>query len=478
MFHKTAKKLPELGGKVLALATIVCCIVLGESFLGLSADGSILQLDDQSISLEVEQVPLTLVLDELTRQGIRIRIDPGINPKISASFKNRPIGSAIESILRPLDHVLIWERDGTSPVDEPKVSEIQIFRSGQSGDRQPLYQSPNLSVARGRNGDLYVAGTLLLVLDSDPERSELAALLAGLDATIIDRNEELGILRLRMPQTHDIQEIADLVSDLPGIRIAEPDYVHSLEQDAPLKSLTQFGESLQHAKVEGAVVAVLDSGLAPAYERSPFVAGTYDAVVPGRKPVDQVGHGTQMVLVASGAVVPLGSNAEQVADTPVIAIRAFDDNGYTSNYTLLRGIDFALKNDAKVVSLSWGTAKISPLLGSVVDYADREGLVVVAAAGNAPTGEPVYPAALKSVIGVGALSASGNVWPRSNYGEAVSVYAHGLAELPGGAGGFAALYAGTSIAAAYTARRIAGILATNPSASRTTIVRQLSQPAR
>lgn len=453
--------------------------VISGPFLYRVAHGNMVQVDGAQVSIEAERLPLTVILDEFTNQGIRVRIDPGINPLISASFNNRPIGPAIDSILKSLDYVLIWKQDGWPAASEPRVSEIQIFRPGQRGDTQPLYQSPNFAVERGRNGELYVAGTLLIVLDPGMERVEFATLFSSLDATIVDYYEELGLVRLRVPETADIEEIAEIVSDIPGIQIAEPDYVHALENEQPFQRIEQFDESLKHAvTANGTVIAVMDSGLAPVYESSPFVAGIYDAVVPGRKPGDQVGHGTQMVLVASGAVAPLGSSGKSVADTPVIAIRAFDDNGYTSNYTLLRGIDYALKHDAKVVSLSWGTSQISPFLGSVMEYAERKGLVIVAAAGNAPTGKPVYPAALQSVIGVGALSAAGNMWPRSNYGDFVSIYAPGLAKLPSGAGDSAGLYAGTSIAAAYTAHRVARILAQNPTANHDTIVRQLSQSAR
>jgi thermitase len=88
----------------------------------------------------------------------------------------------------------------------------------------------------------------------------------------------------------------------------------------------------------------------------------------------------------------------------VVAIRAFDNNGFTSNYTLIRGIDHAIENGARVLSLSWGSETSSSLLESATRYAAAKGLILIAAAGNAPTGNPVYPAAYDQVIGVGALT--------------------------------------------------------------------------
>ena len=99
----------------------------------------------------------------------------------------------------------------------------------------------------------------------------------------------------------------------------------------------------------------------------------------------------------------------------------------------------------------------------------------MAAAGNAPTGNPVYPAAYDSVIGVGALPPDGDAWDQSNFGDFVAVSAPGLADLPVGYKGNPGTYAGTSIATAYTARRVAAILNQNPDADRATILRLLGE---
>jgi hypothetical protein len=219
----------------------------------------------------------------------------------------------------------------------------------------------------------------------------------------------------------------------------------------------------------------MDSGLSADYADNPFVQAAYDAVSPGAAVGDEMGHGTQMALIAAGAVNPLGAETKSAAGSPVVAIRAFDDNGYTSTYTLVRGIDYAIENGARVLSLSWGSETASSLLESATDYAASRGLVLVAAAGNSPTGKPVYPAAYENVIGVGALTPDGEAWDQSNYGDFVSVYSPGLADLPVGYNGDPGVYAGTSIATAYTARQVAAILSRYPQADQKTILEILSQ---
>ena len=110
-----------------------------------------------------------------------------------------------------------------------------------------------------------------------------------------------------------------------------------------------------------------------------------------------------------------------------------------------------------------------------MDYAADKGLVLIAAAGNAPTGEPVYPAAYDSVIGVGALNPDGKAWEQSNHGDFVALSAPGLADLPVGYQGDPGVYAGTSIATAYVARRVAAILNQNPDADREAILKLLTE---
>jgi len=97
--------------------------------------------------------------------------------------------------------------------------------------------------------------------------------------------------------------------------------------------------------------------------------------------------------------------------------------------------------------------------------ATARGLVIVASAGNEPTGKPVYPAAYPSVIGVGALEPHGKTWENSNYGNFVALYAPGFANLPVGHKGDPGLYAGTSISTAFVANSIAGYLSENPAAT-------------
>jgi subtilisin family serine protease len=54
---------------------------------------------------------------------------------------------------------------------------------------------------------------------------------------------------------------------------------------------------------------------------------------------------------------------------PVVAIRAFDDNGNASYFGLLRSIEYAVRQGAKVINMSWGSETDSDFLRSAIGYA-------------------------------------------------------------------------------------------------------------
>jgi hypothetical protein len=437
----------------------------------------VVRLQGERLTLNVKDQPLADILKMLSDQGVRIRIDPRINPTVTATFTDRPIGAAIAGLLKTVDYALIWRKDKSSTDTEPTLWEIRIFYKGQEARVQPLKKSDNLTVVKKDDGIFFVKDILLVRLDPNMSEAALAGLLDRLGATIIDFYAPLGIARLRLPHGSDVPAIADAIADTPGIRGAEPDYAYPLEGGSPARvdSASPSPQPSAAPSAGSTIVAVMDSGLSAAYSDSPFVQAAYDAVSPGADIGDNLGHGTQMTLIAAGSVNPLGTGADAPAGSLVVAIRAFDDNGFTSNYTLMRGIDAAIQQGARVLSLSWGSETSSSLLESATRYAASRGLILVAAAGNAPTGTPVYPAAYEGVIGVGALTPKGDVWDQSNYGDFVAVSAPGLADLPVGYNGDPGIYAGTSIATAYTARRVAAILTQNPGADRATILKILAE---
>lgn len=441
----------------------------------ISAAPPTVKITGDALTLEAKDTPLQTVLEELVRQGISVRLDPAINPLISASFRHRPLNTAFSAILKEYSYSLRWESSAVASSKELKLTEIEIFQQGQKERMEVLRTGENLPVVQGKNGVFHVKDTLLIRLNGDVPESTLSLLQDALGAHLDEINIGLGVIRLHLPDGVDVEKLAGIVADLPGIALAEPDYAYPLALNRSLPAAPQLDQetAADIPAASSGTVAVLDSGLAESLANSPFISGSFDAISPGSTISDPLGHGTQMSLIAAGVVSPMGRFLDTGEKSTVISIRAFDDNGFTSNSALLQGIEYAIQAGAEVLSMSWGTETKSNLLESAVQYAADKGLILVAAAGNTPSGLPVYPAAYKNVIGVGALMPDGSVWKDSNYGDFVTVYAPGLAQMPVGHDGDPGTYAGTSIAAAYVAHQIAEILAASPDADLNVIVQTL-----
>jgi hypothetical protein len=279
-------------------------------------------------------------------------------------------------------------------------------------------------------------------------------------------NKDLGVYEITLPDSADIQAAIDLLKKDSHVRTIEPDYAYRASEN--LRYNNGLQEDNTHFSTSETIetsflVAVLDTGLMEQYAASSFNQAAFDAISPEASISDTVGHGTQMALIASGQIHPMGTVAGEFSN-PVISVKAFDDNGFTSNSILFKSIDYALENGAKVLSLSWSSETKSVFLESAMNYARSKGLMIVAAAGNSPTGTPVYPAAYDSVISVSALAPDGSAWTQSNYGDFVDIAAPGFATLPVGNKGDPGTYAGTSISTAYIAGKLAAYLRKNPGA--------------
>lgn len=435
------------------------------------------RISGDKLSLHADQVPLQSILQRLADLGINIRIDPQLNPKISASFEDQDIRKAMDSILRSFDHVLIWESIEGPPGPITKLAEIQVFKPGKKELMKPLGIRSERAIARDpRDGSLFVKNEILLRLKPGMGLSELKRLLSQIDGTVVDSNAAMGIYKIRLPENSDVPILVEQITRHPGVAKAEPNYAYpiSVPYREPVLTAPTSDFSVPPTPAGPIPIAILDTGLDPDFGLQGLVLTSLDALSPDESISDSLGHGTQMALIAAGVVKPYGVSSDAETHNPIIPIRAFDDNGFVSNYDIMRSIDFALQNGARVMSLSWGSETRSDFLENDLDYASSKGLIIVASAGNEPTGKPVYPAAYRSVIGVGALGPDGKSWEKSNYGDFVMLYAPGFASFPVGYKGDPGAYAGTSISAAFVANVIANYLSQNPKATRQEILNALS----
>lgn len=459
--------------KVAVIAVSMLLLTATASIGGTTGGVRELTLTGDRLTLVAESAPLQTVLEGLADRGIRVKIDPALNPAVSVSIRNRPVDQGIAALLSGLDHALLWE--APSKGAPPRLAEIQIFRPGFKSRMRDLTDASGFSVVQDpQTGAYFVRDEILVRKRARLSVEAFEKLVAELGGVIVGMDDILDVYRVRLPYGVDVRAVARRLAATGDVD-AEPNWAYrialpyGLSDDPPAFPAPAVG-----SPAKGSPVAVLDTGLMAGYGLEETVLASFDAVDPENSITDHLGHGTQMAMIASGLVRPMGvAGTETDAATPVIAVRSFDDNGFTTQYTLMKGIEFAIENGAKVLSLSWGTGQDSAFLSSAFTYAESKGLIVVASAGNEPTGEPVYPAAYPSVIGVGALGPDGTPWQQSNFGEFVSVAAPGFADFPVGYKGQPGGYAGTSISAAFVAREAARFLDENPGAGKQEVLAHL-----
>jgi hypothetical protein len=426
------------------------------------------RIEGDRLTLDAQRVPLQDVLRSFAHAGVRVSVDPRIDLLVTGSCEAQEMESALDELLKDVAYVLVWEMIQGPVGDYPRLAEMQVFLPGQKEKTKPLEPPQrNLRVTRGPTGQgpEFVEDEILIGMKPGTSVEAFRTLLAQIGGTIVGSVPGLGIYQVRLPRGTNILALLEQLKNNPIVSAAEPNYATRLPPAVADKDKTPGGLSAAPYPAGAARVAVLDSGLLPKSGIDANIVATYDALMPGSSLEDPAGHGTQMAMIASGAIDPTGTGSGDAEGVPVVAIRTFDDNGVTSNYALMRAIDYAISQGARVVNLSWGSETSSEFVESSINYAQSKGVVVVAAAGNTPSGQPYYPAAYPGVVSVSAVDASGDIWKNSNYGSTITVSAPGTATFPVGHQGPPGAYAGTSISSAYVSRELALYLTKNPKAT-------------
>jgi len=152
------------------------------------------------------------------------------------------------------------------------------------------------------------------------------------------------------------------------------------------------GREQDPAFVQQSTAAVLDQSTAAVLDGGPYSA---------------FGHGT----MTTGLVHLVAPKAK------ILPLKAFSSSGtgYLSN--IIAALYYAVQHHANVVNMSFDLSSPSAGLSQAVSYANKAGVVLVAAAGNESTSSPVYPAAFSgSVVGIASTTDWDTRSSFSNYG--------------------------------------------------------------
>ena len=106
---------------------------------------------------------------------------------------------------------------------------------------------------------------------------------------------------------------------------------------------------------------------------------------------------TATAHIVAGIVAAAGNNGLDVAgvcwNARIMPIKILGADGDGSAADAVPAIYYAVANGADIISGSWGGQDSSDALREAIAYAHRQGVIVVAAAGNEDSDTPYYPAA-------------------------------------------------------------------------------------
>ncbi|MCP4342160.1 MAG: S8 family serine peptidase [Desulfobulbaceae bacterium] len=446
-FPHTHSKRGWCTGAVAKTSAVALIAIL---ILHLPLSAATLRIEGERAWLKADDVSLYKVLQLFELRGVEVLIDPLLTQHhISGDWKNVKVDRLIAQLASPHSYMLEWKRQKSPLGDLFQISSIRIFADGKSSVARPLSAKGKvLDVVEGENGVKYIRGEIMIGFGKGSSIENLKALLSKLNGTVIEAIDPPGIYRIKLNDDMSVEEAMRIAQAHDGVKATEPNLAFPrIDSEAFPLAGTDQGINLNLVPGETAI-AVFDSGLDPAYADYPFIRGTYDALDPTAEISDPTGHGTLTSLIAAGAITPLGADVAE-GGVPVLSIRTFDENGMTSSDTLMRALEYATSSGVKIISMSWGAEIDSSFMETAMKFAAKNGMKLYAAAGNEPTGTPVYPAGYDSVIAVGGLNADGTQWENSNYGPFVERYEPALANFNG------LSYAGTSIASPYAAFKAA-----------------------
>lgn len=219
------------------------------------------------------------------------------------------------------------------------------------------------------------------------------------------------------------------------------------------------------------IVAVVDTGVDL---RHPDLNGRllegYNAIEPDEKPYDDVGHGTHVAGIIAANVNNNEGIAGMMWGGKILPVKALDNSGAGTSYSVAEGIIWATDRGAKVINLSLGNYADAQFLHEAVKYAYDRDVVLIAATGNDNTERPGYPAAYPEVLAVSATDYQLQRASFSNYGDYVDVMAPGESIASTYPDNQYAALSGTSMACPHVTALAALIRSVNPDLRNTEVM--------
>jgi thermitase len=160
----------------------------------------------------------------------------------------------------------------------------------------------------------------------------------------------------------------------------------------------------------------------------------------------------------AGIIARIAPNAK------ILPVRVLNGDGLGTMMNVAKGLHYAVKAGARVVTMSFGSLRLSEAMKDVVDEAKNAQVVMVAAAGNDGTDKMQFPALRSGVMAVTSVEANNVKSTYSSYGSAIQVVSPGTGIRSTYVNGGYANWSGTSFSVPFVAAEAALIVSRYPTA--------------
>ncbi len=321
----------------------------------------------------------------------------------------------------------------------------------------------------------------------------------------LDSIPEYNYWRVEVLGGQDVDEVVSRMKDDPDIRSAEPhrrmENPEGVQRSIPILDRQATGDTFRTQPVAGIIhtaeahgqhtgagvtVAVVDTAQSLHHPETAaqipdpgldLVSGSGTAEVAANG-VDDDGdglvdesdqHGTHIA-----GLVSLGAPGARI-----YAVRALEEDGKGSAFTVAKGVLRAIQAAVDVISLSFTAAHDSRAIERAVDDAIDSGITVVAAVGNRGLACVEFPAWVPQVVAVAAVGNDLSRASFSNYGPETDLSAPAVDVLSTYGADAYARWSGTSFAAPLVAGGAALLLEKYPGLSPAEVeqaLRETTQP--
>jgi thermitase len=295
--------------------------------------------------------------------------------------------------------------------------------------------NPVQAAVHNSNENCYKSSELLVKFKTGNDK-KTDKVLKEIGAKILEILPKIKVSRIKLPKEINLFEIKKRLQNLPFVNFAEPNYLQKTTKWAPSDPKWYAQWALKKIKVAPAwsietgdksvIIAIIDTGVSLDHPdlKSKIVPG-FDFVDNDKTPNDTEGHGTHCAGIAAAKTNNKTGVAGVCPNCSIMAVRVIGPDGVGMVSDVSNGIIWAADHGAKVISLSLGSPSSTLTQKEAIDYAEKKGAIVIAAAGNDGVSTPFYPAYYKETLAVGASEKDDTKAAFSNFGSWVNVAAPG-----------------------------------------------------